>query len=233
MKDLLKQAVTVFNEKVDSTKPPEIGVYAPGRVNLIGEHTDYNNGLVLPMVYCCCCVVVVVYCCCLQAIDQVTVMVGSRRSNSDNTCRLITLSQGLDQQTDWTIPLPAPPTRDQYEDKNARIDEANTTWHRYVVGVVALMNTNMKIFESLGIPSFDVVIATSVPLGGGLSSSAALEVATSYFIEELCAKAGVTLPPLKQQVNTIHAASILLLFIIVVVYCCSCYLGACIIVSKS
>ncbi len=81
------------------------------------------------------------------------------------------------------------------------MDTTNTTWYRYVMGVVALMNTNMENFQPIGIPSFNVVIATNVPLGGGLSSSASLEVATSYFIEDLCIKTGTTLSPLKQQVQ--------------------------------
>ena len=50
LKDLLKKAVETYREKIDSAQSPEIAVFAPGRVNLIGEHTDYNNGLVLPMV---------------------------------------------------------------------------------------------------------------------------------------------------------------------------------------
>ena len=53
-------------------------------------------------------------------------------------------------------------------------------WATYLKGVVALMN------RSSSIPPFDAIIATSVPLGGGLSSSAALEVATYHFIEQLC-----------------------------------------------
>ena len=70
------------------------------------------------------------------------------------------------------------------------------------MGVVALMNMK-EDGTAMGIPPFDVVIATSVPLGGGLSSSAALEVATSYFIEELCVKASIELPRRSQQVRPV------------------------------
>lgn len=46
---LCKEAVKEFRWRFDN-QSPTIGVYAPGRVNLIGEHTDYNGGFVMPMV---------------------------------------------------------------------------------------------------------------------------------------------------------------------------------------
>ena len=52
-------------------------------------------------------------------------------------------------------------------------------WTKYVKGVVALANKDGQV------PSFDAVVASCVPLGGGVSSSAALEVATLLFIEQL------------------------------------------------
>ena len=48
LKSCLKEAEKVFKEKYGTD--PSIEVAAPGRVNLIGEHTDYNDGFVLPMV---------------------------------------------------------------------------------------------------------------------------------------------------------------------------------------
>ena len=45
----VERAKTLFSEKIGG-EAPTIAVCAPGRVNLIGEHTDYNRGLVLPMV---------------------------------------------------------------------------------------------------------------------------------------------------------------------------------------
>ena len=47
---LCKEAVKEFRWRFGDNQNPTIGVYAPGRVNLIGEHTDYNGGFVLPMV---------------------------------------------------------------------------------------------------------------------------------------------------------------------------------------
>ena len=46
----LRQAVEKFRQRFGAEEAPGIAVYAPGRVNLIGEHTDYNQGFVLPMV---------------------------------------------------------------------------------------------------------------------------------------------------------------------------------------
>ena len=48
-KDCYRQAVQAFKDNFNG-KNPTIRVFAPGRVNLIGEHTDYNEGCVLPMV---------------------------------------------------------------------------------------------------------------------------------------------------------------------------------------
>ncbi len=126
-------------------------------------------------------------------------MVGSGRSSSDErTCRLITLSGDITSQSDVTIPLPPPPNEAKYNDKSARV-YTDGAWYRYVEGVVALMNRKQDGSE-VGVPPFDVVIATNVPPEAGLSSSAALEVATSYFIETLCARAGVVLAARGQQV---------------------------------
>ncbi|XP_014665013.1 PREDICTED: galactokinase-like [Priapulus caudatus] len=124
-------------------------VAAPGRVNLIGEHTDYNAGFVLPM-----------------ALPLVTVMVG-RQTNS-NICRISTLAENVDQPR--TIELQLPSEKDQ-------LAPGEPSWANYVKGVMA--NYKGKLC------SFDAVIASSVPVGGGVSSSAALEVATYMFLDQI------------------------------------------------
>lgn len=120
--------------------------WAPGRVNLIGEHTDYNDGYVLPI-----------------AVDRVTAFAG--RARSDGTIRL----WSAQFQTMAQFSLEELPTT--FEQQRERLPG----WARYVLGVVSELSGK-------GIPlhGFDAVIDGDVPLGGGMSSSAALEVATAY-----------------------------------------------------
>lgn len=148
--DVLQIAKTCFEEKFQAS--PTIAVCAPGRVNIIGEHTDYNDGFVFPM-----------------ALDLVTVIVG-RKSDND-VCRLGTSARGADEPVMIMFPAPTP---------DKPLTPGKPSWANYVKGVIA--NFPGKI------PAFDAMIASSVPLGGGLSSSASLEVATYTFLEQLTGK---------------------------------------------
>jgi len=127
-------------------------VLAPGRVNLIGEHTDYNDGFVLPM-----------------AIDKGLRMEVRRRD--DRRVVLRTDREGTPAEFHLDAPL-VPGRRD---------------WARYPAGVIAG-------YQQLGwhVPGFDAEISATLPTGSGLSSSAALEVATATAVETLC---GRSLPP--------------------------------------
>ena len=114
-------------------------VRAPGRVNLIGEHTDYNEGFVLP-----------------AAIDRdVTIAVRGRR---DGIVRVHSLNYG--------------------ESVKFALDhisyDHDRPWSNYVRGT-------LKVLADSGAPlrGMDMVVAGDVPAGAGLSSSAALEVATA------------------------------------------------------
>jgi galactokinase len=124
-------------------------VAAPGRVNLIGEHTDYNDGFVLPM-----------------AIQRYTLMAGRRASD-----REVTLHSDTTGDTA------------QFSVRN-RVKKGDPAWSNYVRGVVAgFQDRGQKI------GGFSGVIDSTLPYGGGLASSAALEVAAATLIEALYHKA--------------------------------------------
>lgn len=120
--------------------------WAPGRVNLIGEHTDYNDGYVLPL-----------------AVDRVTAFAG--RARNDKTVRL----WSAQFQTFAQFSLEGLP--ETFEQQR----EPLPGWARYVLGVVAELSR-----KGIALNGFDAVVDGDVPLGGGMSSSAALEVATAY-----------------------------------------------------
>lgn len=125
---------------------PQAVVAAPGRVNLIGEHIDYNDGFVLPM-----------------AIDRYTVLAGSKCDG--DKCRIYAADLDQEYQLDLATPV-EPPTGD-------------AQWYDYIRGVVAGFQ------QYHAVPAFELVISSAVPLGSGLSSSAALEVAIATFLEWL------------------------------------------------
>jgi galactokinase len=131
---------------------------APGRVNLIGEHTDYTGGFVLPL-----------------AIDYGTVVYGSGAIVEDGTTKAsstieLISSMAPDKVEKLTIDA---------ETKPPSADESNH-WTNYVLGVVAQYLPDLP--QATGF-SIKIAIAGNVPLGGGLSSSASLEVATARFLE--------------------------------------------------
>ncbi|HLH54883.1 MAG TPA: galactokinase [Verrucomicrobiae bacterium] len=119
---------------------------APGRVNVIGEHTDYNDGFVFPM-----------------AIERYTVIAGAPAGGK--TIQLRSTAGAAPAMIDLSQPLkPA----------------SKGTWYNYPLGVIAG-------FAARGInpKPFDALIHSTVPLGGGLSSSASLEVATATLLESI------------------------------------------------
>jgi galactokinase len=133
-----------MNDGVQYTS--KLGVaWASGRVNLIGEHTDYNDGFVLPI-----------------AIDRVVAIAG--RARSDGVVRL--WSSHFQEYAQLML-QGLPETFEQQRETLPR-------WARYILGV-------MSELMRAGVPpnGFDAVIHGDVPVGGGMSSSAALEVATA------------------------------------------------------
>ncbi|XP_040159893.1 galactokinase-like isoform X3 [Anopheles arabiensis] len=146
--EVVKTSIETFRNTFGAE--PELAACAPGRVNLIGEHIDYNDGFVLPM-----------------ALQLGTVIVG-RRNGTDSTCDVVTCSDSIQEGT----------KRAQFD--SSTIAKGSPKWLNYVKGV-------MFHFRQ-PVPGFDAVIHTNVPVGSGLSSSAALEVATLTFLEQLTGK---------------------------------------------
>jgi len=146
LESLILKAKNTFQKEYGSSNEGIVCGVAPGRVNLIGEHTDYNDGFVLPM-----------------ALPLVTVVLG-RKTDENGRFSIVTTSKECD--------LPH-----KVEESLNSLKPGMPKWANYFRGVVA--NFHGKV------PSFEAVIVTSVPLGGGVSSSASLEVATYTFLEAL------------------------------------------------
>jgi galactokinase len=123
----------------------ESRLYAsPGRVNLIGEHTDYNLGFVLP-----------------GAIDKAIYM--AIRPSTGSLCRIYSVD--YDQTVEF----------DLHEAQNPE-----QQWARYIFGVVKEMQKRGAVLGG-----FDAVFGGDVPLGAGLSSSAALESVAAFALNDL------------------------------------------------
>jgi galactokinase len=127
--------------------------YAPGRLELLGNHTDYNQGVVLA-----------------AAIDRGIKVMGTPRPDGVITLKSEFSSSHVEIQPGERRPLP------------------NGSWANYPLGVV-------QQFELTGhrIGGFDAAVFGDVPTGAGLSSSAALEVATAGFLMSL---QGIRLDPM-------------------------------------
>lgn len=132
-------------------RPPRWLVAAPGRVNVIGEHTDYNDGFVLPM-----------------AIERYTLMAADPVSNGQAAIEIRNTGDGIETAK---IDLSAP------------VQPGAPKWANYPRGVIAGF-----LARGLKPRGLDVLLHSTVPLGGGLSSSAALEVCTATLMETAVGK---------------------------------------------
>ncbi len=126
-------------------RQPEIIAAAPGRVNLIGEHTDYNDGFVFPM-----------------AIDFTVKVAISRRKDS----HIHFYSVDFKDRKRATLPA----LRFRKEDR----------WANYPKGII-----NSLLERGSELTGMDITIHGDIPQGAGLSSSAALEIATAMAVQTL------------------------------------------------
>lgn len=120
-------------------------VRAPGRINLIGEHTDYNDGFVLP-----------------AAIDKEMILAVGK--NNTDSCRLF--SMDYNESISFKLVDFKP--------------SAQHPWANYIMGVVDQLQKGGYTLEG-----FDCVFGGNIPIGAGLSSSAALECGTAYALSKL------------------------------------------------
>jgi galactokinase len=130
---------------------PAVVAAAPGRVNLIGEHTDYNLGFALPI-----------------AIDRHTLVALSETAEAEST--LLALDRDAEVRLDLRQD-PEPRTGPEL-------------WTNYIVGVYEELRHRLDLRGNL-----NVAVTSTVPIGSGLSSSAALEVATGAALLELAGAA--------------------------------------------
>lgn len=132
-----------FEDIFDLT--PTLFVRAPGRINLIGEHTDYNHGFVLP-----------------AAIDKAIYFAISLRN--DQECHLFAYD-----------------LNDSYEFSLNNINKSEKSWANFLIGVLAeIIKRGHDITTG-----FNLVFGGDVPLGAGLSSSAAVESGMGFALNQL------------------------------------------------
>lgn len=127
MKKIVEKFESLFGDA------PEILAKAPGRINLIGEHTDYNKGYVLP-----------------AAIDRYMYFAFSKNNSNTTTIHALDISETVE----FTV----------------LVKQENKTWSNFFIGILIQLNKS-----GINISGFDLVFGGDIPLGGGLSSSSALE----------------------------------------------------------
>ncbi len=136
--DLRQRVVESFRARFG--RDPAVVVRAPGRVNLIGEHTDYNEGFVLPV-----------------AVDRAAWIAAAPRP--DRAVRLIALDMGGDEASFSLDDIPP----------------RQGNWADYPRGVAWALTE-----RGLALSGMEAVLTSDVPVGAGLSSSAAVEVAFAW-----------------------------------------------------
>ncbi|MCX6331354.1 MAG: galactokinase [Bacteroidetes bacterium] len=126
-------------------------VQSPGRINLIGEHTDYNHGFVLP-----------------AAIDKCVEVAVAKRTDGTIHMYALDLNELVILQANALQPHP-------------------TTWVNYIIGVVVQAQKYLASSSHELNNGFDICLQGDIPIGAGLSSSAAVECAVLFALNEMYA----------------------------------------------
>jgi len=123
----------------------DLCIESPGRINIIGEHTDYNNGFVLP-----------------TAIDK-KIKFSFKKNENSTICNV----RSVNFNTSFSFDL-------------TKVEPSKHQWENYILGVVfELQQLTNKL------KGFDCVIESDIPIGSGVSSSAALECGLAFGLNEL------------------------------------------------
>ncbi|WP_281634442.1 galactokinase [Flavobacterium luteolum] len=144
MNDILIQNTVAFFEKSFGSTPQKT-VLSPGRINIIGEHIDYNDGYVLP-----------------AAIDKVICFAFEK--NNTKTSKIIAIDLNEEFEIDLT----------------QEVKLSDVVWTNYIRGVIKQLQDNGFSFDG-----FNCVFSSNIPVGSGLSSSAALECGMLFGIKSL------------------------------------------------
>jgi len=144
MNDILIQNTVAFFEKSFGSSPQKT-VLSPGRINIIGEHIDYNDGYVLP-----------------AAIDKVICFAFEK--NNTKTSKIIAIDLNEEFEIDLT----------------QEVKLSDIVWTNYIRGVIKQLQDNGFSFDG-----FNCVFSSNIPVGSGLSSSAALECGMLFGIKSL------------------------------------------------
>ena len=124
---------------------PSFVIASPGRINLIGEHVDYNHGFVLP-----------------AAIDKYMYVAVSKRSDH----QIVLYAADIQQNYQTSLDAPLQPS--------------SSGWPNYVLGVI-----HDLLAAGHSVSGFNMLITGNIPIGAGVSSSAALECATVFACKHL------------------------------------------------
>ena len=124
---------------------PQVIVRSPGRVNIIGEHADYNNGFVLP-----------------AAIDKAAYIAISLREDDEIHLSAVDLKETFSTTVHDLKPI------------------GDVSWPNYILGSAAQF-----VKKGISLKGFNALLTSDVPIGAGLSSSAAVECATVFALNHL------------------------------------------------